>query len=150
MVNEQIRNAIEQCASQVGTHVVDVVVRGERNSMVIEVFVDSEGGITAETCAIVSREVETTLERNQLVRGHYRLEVSSPGIDTALKFPWQYKKHIGRQLHLRTHRENQLQDQEGKFVAMDESGVMLEFKRQGERLRIPFDEIVEATVKAPW
>jgi ribosome maturation factor RimP len=150
MIDAQIRNVIEECASRSRTHVVDVVMRGERNSTVIEVFVDSEDGVTAETCATVSREVETALETNQLVRGHYRLEVSSPGIGRALKFPWQYKKHIGRELSIRTRREDQLREQAGKFVAMDESGVVLELKRQGEQLRIPFDEIVEAKVKAPW
>ena len=77
-------------AKQHGAEVIDLVVRGDRMHRVIELFVDSEGGVTLDLCQEISKSLVQEIEKNKTLAGTYRLDVSSPGLDRPLKFPWQY------------------------------------------------------------
>ena len=66
----------------------------------LEVFIDSDAGVKISDCAEISRLIEKNLDGSGLVPDNYILDVSSPGMDNPLKVPRQYKKRIGRQLHV--------------------------------------------------
>ena len=66
----------------------------------LEVFVDSDTGISLEKCQKISRYLEQHLEEKKWLSENYTLEVSSPGINRPLKFVRQYKKNIGRTLDI--------------------------------------------------
>src|ERR1035437_2204917 len=66
----------------------------------IEVFADSDTGITIEDCALISRLVESHLDGSGLGPDNYILESSSPGMTNALRVPRQYKKRIGHVLEI--------------------------------------------------
>ncbi|MBM2845693.1 MAG: ribosome maturation factor RimP, partial [Bacteroidetes bacterium] len=116
----------------------------------IDVFVDAEDGITSETCSKLSRDIESAIDLQATIRGPYTLTVSSPGIARPLKFPWQYRKHIGRLLEVKMRSESGVRGKSGKLLSVDEKGVALEQIKKGEQVHIDFAEIVEAKVKAPW
>src|SRR5664279_4244237 len=100
---DRFREIVETCAVKASAHVVDYGVRGERGTRVIEVFVDSETGVTTELCSSISRAITAAADEEHIVQDGYRLEVSSPGIDRPLRFPWQYAKHVGRKIALSVH-----------------------------------------------
>ncbi len=129
-------------------HVVDLVFRGERNSQVIELFVDSEGPLTTDQCAEISRDSLAMIEEAKALHNPFRLVVSSPGIQRPLKFPWQYRKHVGRDLILHCGTGAMAQTTSGKLVKVQDDTVVLETK--GVQKSVSFSEISEATVKAPW
>jgi ribosome maturation factor RimP len=133
-----------------GAHLIDLVVRGERGTRVIEVFIDSEAGITSDACTAVSRSVGEALEASREIDGAYRLVVSSPGIDRPLQFPWQYKKHIGRRMEVRLRPAGGPEQIAGTLVGVDEDGITVRTGKQGEEVRTPFAMIEEARVKTPW
>ena len=51
--------------------------------------------ITVDECAMLSREISTLLEVEDLIKGTYRLEISSPGIDRPLVRHEDYTDFIG-------------------------------------------------------
>ncbi len=55
----------------------------ERNSKtnLLKVFVDRPGGITIDDCAQISKKLSVHLDVLDLIKGSYRLEVSSPGAE---------------------------------------------------------------------
>lgn len=59
----------------------------------ISVFIDSLEGVNVQTCVGISREIEQKLDRE---KEDFELNVSTPGIDIPLKYPFQLKKNIGR------------------------------------------------------
>jgi len=150
MAAAELETLIEDCISRQGVHLVDLVTRGEGKSKFVEVYIDSELSITTEICSEISREVDRVLERAGIERGTYRLTVSSPGIERPLKYSWQYKKHIGRELDVKVQSHEGLRSVVGKLESMNEKGIVLSFGRKSEPEPIAHDVIVEARVRAPW
>jgi len=150
MANSQWVHLIEECVSKAGAHVIDLVMRGEHAHPAIDVFVDAEEGITAETCSKLSRDIKAAIDLHAPIRGPYTLTVSSPGIARPFKFPWQYRKHIGRLLEVKMGSESGVYGRMGKLLSVDEEGFSLEEIKKGEQVHINFVEVVEAKVKAPW
>lgn len=151
MVNTQeLEVLLEECAARHGAHLIDLVLRGRQHKPVIEVFIDSEAGVTTELCSEVSREVARALIVQPIVTASYDLIVSSPGIERPIKFTWQYQKHIGRVFHVRVQGETGVIEHTGKLVAMDDKGITLETGKNGDRTAVVFEMIMDARVKAPW
>ncbi len=71
-------------------------VRGSASTPVIEVLLDGERLVTIEDCTSVSHELTTLIDAEKLVKGNYRLDVMSPGIDEPLVEDYQFKRNIGR------------------------------------------------------
>jgi ribosome maturation factor RimP len=145
-----LRGVIEERVARRGAQVVDLVVRREGEARVFEVFIDAEEAVTSEFCSDVSRDLRRVLDGAQNSNGSYRLTVSSPGMSRPLKFPWQFKKHIGRHLHIKAPSGDGHQDMVGELLSFDEGGIEVAVKEGKQRLRVAFDAILEARVKAPW
>jgi ribosome maturation factor RimP len=92
---ENIREIAEQVAEQNNLFLIDLIVRGSETSRVIEVFIDGEKNISADECAIVSREISKQIDEKELLKS-YRLDVSTPGVDRPLIYLKQYPKHLNR------------------------------------------------------
>ena len=67
-----------------------------KKSQKLEIFIDSDEGITLGDCQKLSREMQEMLEEENLLADSYVLDVSSPGVDRPLKLIRQYVKNIGR------------------------------------------------------
>ncbi|MDM1050239.1 ribosome assembly cofactor RimP [Sphingobacterium hotanense] len=117
---------------------------------VLEILLDGDNGIAIEDCVQVSRHVGYHLEEENVIDRAYRLEVSSPGIDTPLMLSRQYEKNIGRNVKV------QMLDgtkRQGKLLAAGESSFNLEevVKEKGKKsqlveVEIPYDQIKETKV----
>jgi ribosome maturation factor RimP len=55
-----------------------------------------EGGITLADCELISKQTSALLDVLDFGRGHYVLEVSSPGLDRPLYRPSDYARFSGR------------------------------------------------------
>ncbi|MGF2414553.1 MAG: ribosome maturation factor RimP, partial [Ferruginibacter sp.] len=62
-----------------------------------KIYLDADGGLGIEKCIKINRALYKIMEEMGMYPdGDFSLEVSSPGIDEALKLLRQYKKNIGR------------------------------------------------------
>ena len=128
---------------------IDVAVRGERKTKVIEIFVDTEQGVTTELCSEISREISRMLDSNSIVYGSYYLVVSSPGIECPLKFFRQYSKNIGRKMIVKYRLNEHIERIEGELLSAETEQIVLRLQNDEQR-NILFSEIVEARVIAAW
>ncbi len=125
---------------------VEVVIRDRK----IQVFLDSESGITIQECQKVSRYLEHYLDEDQRVVPNYNLEVSSPGLDRPFRIYRQYQKNIGRKLDVVLTSGKKM---EGELLSVDESGFRMAVphpdKRRKESVEMPlkYDQIKQAKVK---
>ncbi|SFC60852.1 ribosome maturation factor RimP [Parapedobacter composti] len=116
----------------------------------LEVLVDGDNGISIQDCAEISRHVGFHLEEEDAVPHAYRLEVSSPGIDTPLMSLRQYHKNEGRNIRIK------LQDgstKEGKLLAVTDEYITIveKIKEKGKKAvehqsDIPFGNIITTKV----
>ena len=132
-----------------GAYVIDIAVWGERGGKVVEVFLDSDKGLSTGTCAAISREFSTALKNGNVLAGNYQLVVSSPGIERPLKFPRQYAKHVGRVLRVTRRVDGSQKVIDGVLTEVREDGIDLKVHNR-DAAAVRFDEIIEAMVLPAW
>lgn len=150
MLRNDLDQLVGECAERHGAQVVEVITRGRPPRTVLEVFVDSEAGVTTDLCAEISRAIGEALRARPLLDPLIQLTVSSPGIERPLRFPWQYRKHVGRTLALHLAGEGAPGDLTARLTGVDADGITVEGERGEAPRRVPFDAIVRAVVRAPW
>lgn len=152
---QEIRSTITETVlpilSQRDAFLVDLQLRMERKSVLIQLFVDTDTGITIQGCADVSREVIAALEKSGIFgENGYKLEVSSPGIDRPLTMLRQYHKNIGRKFRVRFRQGNEEKVLSGSLVAVQGDQLTFAGPTQGSTVSLPFHEIVESREELPW
>jgi ribosome maturation factor RimP len=71
-----------------------------RHSM-LRVYIDKEGGMLVDDCAIVSRQVSGVSDVEDPISVEYTLEVSSPGMERPLFTIDQFAKFAGEQVKIK-------------------------------------------------
>src|SRR5256885_7900 len=100
---DRVRQTVERVAASSGLEVVEVEFRGGGKSRMLRIFIDKPGGVTHQDCADLSRELGTILDVEEAIPGRsYVLEVSSPGLDRALRRPADFERFVGSRVKLTT------------------------------------------------
>lgn len=147
-LSSQVRALAEEIAQDLGLYIVEVQVRGQQGSRVVEVFADADAGVGLDQLARLSQDLEFALDADDVIQGRYLLNVSSPGADRPLRLPRQYRRHLGRSLRLTVTRDGEQEVLTGKLVGADDEAIELEIQHQ--RVRIPLDDVTDARVQLPW
>jgi len=143
---EEIRHRIEPIIEAKNAYLVDIHLRGEGGNKVLEIFVDTDSGINVDTCAEISRDISAMSDRENLIQGRYRLEVSSPGVSRPLKLHRQYKQNVGRELKVTYRSAQEKKTVIGELVEVQDSGVVLKLNDE-QLMEIAFDSIIESLVQ---
>jgi ribosome maturation factor RimP len=121
---------------------VEVRIKPTNN---IKVFIDSDEGIILSTLIGYNRKLYKIVEESGLFPADdFSLEVSSPGLDEPLKLRRQYKKNIGRYVHV-TKADSAVV--EGKLMDTNEDGIIVESetgkgkKKEVKTETVLFDDI---------
>lgn len=143
ILDEKIAHIARETAEKNGFFLVDLILRGTPKNRVIEVYVDGEGNVSAEDCALISREINSQVEG--LIESSYRLDVSSPGVDRPLKFIKQYPKNINRKFEVSYSENNETKKLVGKLISVDSDELTFQTNNQ-EQKKINFNNIKKAKV----
>ncbi len=144
---------IEEIAQRVteseGMELVDVELKGSGNNQFLRISIDKPEGISHADCELISQQVGTILDVEDLVPGHYTLEVSSPGVERKLRKLRDYEKFQGKKVRisLREPVENQ-RHWEGVLGGLEDDLIRLE--SNGKTVRFRFDQIEKANLKFDW
>ena len=128
MQKEALLDALEQKINTLlegnSSHfLVEVRIKPTNN---IKVFIDADEGIQLSTLIDYNRKLYKILEESGLFPlDDFSLEVSSPGLDEPLKKRRQYKKNVGRYVHISKNDGGVL---EGKLLEADEDGIIVEWE----------------------
>ncbi len=147
-IEERVQELVEEkIADRADLFIVRIKMH---NNGLLEILVDGDNGIAIEDCVQISRHVGFHLEEEDAIDRAYRLEVSSPGIDSPLLLLRQYQKNIGRNIRIKG---LEGEKREGKLIAVNEKNIVIEEtkKEKGkkatiEEAEIPLDNITETKV----
>ena len=91
----ELAQLIEPVLADLGFRLVRVQVSG-REGMTVQIMAERpDGSISIDDCEAISRQVSPLLDVKDVVKGSYRLEVSSPGIDRPLVRPADFEDWAG-------------------------------------------------------
>ncbi len=147
----KVRAVAERVGAGEGLEIVDVELLGGGRNRVLRIFIDKPGGVSHGDCELVSRDVGTILDVEDVVPGgRYTLEVSSPGLERKLTKPADFERFLGQKARivLKSPVENQRR-WEGVLAGFADGVITLE-PSSGKVLRIGLDQVEKANLKFEW
>lgn len=138
-------------AVEEGMEIIDIELRreGSREGRVLRLYLDKEGGPTLDDLTRVSRQLSDLLDQEDAVEGHYTLEVSSPGINRALKKPEHFMRYIGKTVRVRT--QEMIEGRRsfrGVLKELRDNNIIL--LQEGVEFHIPFSAVEKANYEHDW
>jgi len=116
----------------------------------LRISIDRPEGVTHADCEMISHEVGTILDVEDIVPGHYTLEVSSPGVERKLTKLTDFERFTGKKIKtvLRDPVENS-RSWEGVLATCADGLITLEVAG-GKTIQFPFAQVEKANLKFEW
>jgi len=99
-----VREIAEPIAEEYQVELVDVEYVKEGAAWYLRAYIDKEGGVTIDDCEHVSRKLDKELDRIDIIKQSYILEVSSPGLDRPLKSERDFKRYAGETVEVKLYK----------------------------------------------
>jgi ribosome maturation factor RimP len=100
-MRDALMRLLEPPIEALGFELVDIEFVRDGRGGVLRIFIDrpiSGGAVTVDDCACVSDTVSRVLETHDPIKGHYTLEVSSPGFDRILRTRVHFERFLGARI----------------------------------------------------
>jgi len=99
---ERVEKEIEKIVTSEGLELVHIEYKKQGREYLLRIDIDKDGGVAIDDCSLVSRQVSTYLDVDDVVPGQFELQVSSPGLDRRFYKESDYQKFIGRLVRVKT------------------------------------------------
>jgi ribosome maturation factor RimP len=147
---ERIRQLVQNVVESQGYEFVDMEFKGGGKNSILRIFIDKPAGISHGDCELVSEQVGTVLDVEDLIPFSYTLEVSSPGLDRRLVRESDYTRFEGKLARVLTRIALQHQKVfKGRLRGLQDGKIRLELLR-GDLLEIPLDVVQETRLEFDW
>ncbi len=102
-MRDALMRLLEPPIEALNYELIDIEFAQAGRGGVLRIFIDRPvdhalGSITVEDCARVSHAVSEVLEDADPIKGHFTLEVSSPGFDRILRKPAHFERFLGERI----------------------------------------------------
>ena len=150
-----VASKIEVIAQRVveseGMELVEVEVKGGGNQRFVRISIDKPEGISHADCELVSQQVGTILDVEDVVPGgRYTLEVSSPGVERKLLKPKDYERFQGKKVKIALREPVEgSRHWEGALAGFQAGWITLE-AGTGKIVQIPYELVQKANLKFEW
>ncbi|HUR50019.1 MAG TPA: ribosome maturation factor RimP [Acidimicrobiales bacterium] len=144
---EQLRALIEPALAAQGLELFDLLIGGG----IVRVVIDRDGGVDLETVTSATRELNRVLDESDPVPGRYTLEVSSPGIERALRTPEHFQRAVGEIVKIRTQPDVEGPRRlRGELVQAGPDEVLVAVEGDDAPRRLVYGEIERARTVFDW
>jgi ribosome maturation factor RimP len=102
-MRDALMRLLEPAIEALDYELVDLEYARQGRAGVLRIYIDRkagavQAGITVDDCATVSHAVSQLLETHDPIKGHYTLEVSSPGFDRILRTRAHFERFVGERV----------------------------------------------------
>ncbi|WP_455202490.1 ribosome maturation factor RimP [Kaarinaea lacus] len=140
-----VQALIEPAVETLGYELVGLEYLSQGKHSLLRVYIDSEDGITLDDCERVSHQVSGLLDVEDVMHGHYNLEVSSPGLDRPLFTIDHFQRFKGQQVKVKLSVPIEGRKKfKGTICEISDNNVMLEVDAQ--EIELPFSAIEKANL----
>ncbi len=141
-----LENDIRKLVESIGLKLYDTAIVSENDETIYRVSVTSSEGVSLDRCVEATHLISPLLDVTPPVSGHYRLEVSSPGIERKLKALEHFENSVGEKVSLTTKEKVKYR---GALLRVEGETVVVDDEAMGE-IGIPFNEISKAKTYFEW
>lgn len=132
-----------------GFEVYDVTRGREGGRKVLGVIVDGPHGVDIDALGRLTERVSSRLDDEGFETGPYDLQVSSPGLERALKRPEHFRRTVGERVKVKTTAPMAgSRTHSGTLAAADDDGITLVVG--DEELRVRHADIASARTVVDW
>lgn len=100
-IEKAVFTFLEPIAAANQVDVWDIEYKKEGPDYVLRVYLDKDEGISLDDCERVSRALEAVLDEQDPIPQAYLLEVSSAGLDRAIKYERHFHKCMGQDVDVK-------------------------------------------------
>jgi len=145
----RVRALIAPIASDLGLDLYDVEQRGGTLRVTLDTPAGAQTGVTLDELALASRLVSRELDHADPIPSRYTLEVTSPGVERALRTPAHFQRELGKVVAIRLRDVgNEERRLTGTLVGADESTATIEI--EGTPRTVALDDIDRAKTVFSW
>lgn len=113
----------------------------------LRVYIDNDSGITVNDCAMVSRQISPLLDAENLVSGHYTLEVSSPGLDRPLLNYDHWQASLGEILQIELFSLHQGRKRfRGVLLKLEDDKALLRERKSCEVIELSLSQVKRVNI----
>lgn len=132
---------VDPIAEALGYIVWDVEFVREGSEWYLRITIDSEEGISIDDCEKLHRAIDAPLDEADPIEQAYHLEVSSPGIERVLKYPWHFSCFVGGDIAVKLYaplpEAGGTKQLRGILTAYDEDEDVLHLMCGGQQVDLP-------------
>lgn len=140
-----INDTLESILKDNGVKLYDTELTEENDQKIFRVYITSDETITLDKCAEISHIISPIIDLNPPTGESYFLEVSSPGIERALKKPKHFINSVGETIKLKTNNSKKMI---AKLTHADNDGITVEYNGKKESLK--YSDINKARTYFEW
>lgn len=150
-MRDDLLRLLEPPVAALDFELIDVEFAQAGRGGVLRLYIDrapgsSAPGVTVDDCARVSHAVSEVLEAADPIKGHYTLEVSSPGFDRVLRKRQHFERFVGERASVEL---KVPQDGRRRYVgilkSVAEGAIVIE--ADGREYSLPLDRIQRAKLR---
>ena len=108
----------------------------------IRIVIDSEDTITLDDTTALTRRLLKSDEFNDRYPDGCRIEITTPGLDYPLKYAYQFKKNINRNIKIHYRKDDKLDAIKCKILSADDDTIMV--KHRNSDIPISYNQIKDA------
>lgn len=159
MREKEVGDLVRPVVEAAGLELWEVSFGREGGRRILRVMVDrasraggdeKDGGVDLDTIAATSQRLSRRLDLEGFEQDRpYELEVSSPGLERALREPRHFERSVGQQVKVKTVEPvDGRRVHEGALVSADAEAIVI--ASEGGELRVPYDGIASARTVFEW
>jgi ribosome maturation factor RimP len=142
---DNVQKLVAPAVESLGYELVGVEFLPQGGHGLLRVYIDSEAGITLADCQRVSHQLSGVLDVEDVIKGRYHLEVSSPGLDRPLFEAKHFERFAGSQVNVKLAAPiNGRRKLRGVLQGMKGDDVVLDV--DGEVISVPLSAIDKANL----
>ncbi len=141
----KIYELLEPVVTGLGYELVGIEHISQGRHSLLRIYIDVESGVTVDDCEKVSHQVSGVLDVEDLIKGAYHLEVSSPGLDRPLFHAEHFARFAGHKVKVQLRSPiNGRRKFSGEIRSVGAGAVRIEAE-EGE-ISLPLDAIEKANL----
>ena len=142
---DRVRELVSEYLRQNDTELVEITYKREQRGMVLRLLVDTPTGVTLDECEAINKYLSELLDKEDVIEGHYIIEVSSPGLDRHIKTDRDFERAMGLALTVATYEPvDGKRGFEGKLMGIDKEHNAIVVEKDGISVVIPREKIAVA------